>query len=323
MRRASDRARPGRMPGTAPRLVAAVVLLGAMCAGDSPVWAGAFPARAEDPGEPSPARPADAPLEWRQIARDARYVCGRPAQLDGAGWAKLLSVLGAGAALYLVRDEVRDAVQRNRTESRDRFLDDARTMGKLGTPFTAALGFYLAGLARRSRYDSETGVMILETLAFAGVITGASQRVIASDRPEEGDRVRFLKPNGHSISGDVTIASSMLAPIIDRHLRVDRDDTRGTRFWKRFGAWGLYGVAGLTALQRMDRDRHWAPDVFLGYANGLGIGRMVVDSHRGGRTWRDAPDPGDAHERPAAEGGPGRGRVALGFTPGGVRITWN
>ena len=292
-------------------------------AADTPARAADSPVRAADADETTPARPADARLEWRQIGRDARYVYGRPAHLDGAGWARLLSVVGTGAALYLVRDDVRDAVQRNRTESRDNFLDDARTMGKLGTPFAAALGFCLAGRGRRSDYRTETGAMILETLAFAGAITGTSQRVIASDRPEDGDRVRFLKPNGHSISGDVTIASSMLAPIIDRHLRVDADDTRAARFWKRFGAWGLYGVAGLTALQRMDRDRHWVPDVFLGYANGLGIGRMVVDSHRGGRSWRDTPDLRDAHEHAAAGSGPGRGRIALEFTPGGLRLTWD
>lgn len=279
-------------------------------------WDAGIPVRAAESEEMPSVRPADAPFAWRQIGRDARYVYGRPAHLDGAGWAKLLSVVGTGGALYLVRDDIRDAVQRNRTESRDRFLDDARTMGKLGTPFAAALGFYLAGRGRRSDYRTETGVMILETLAFASVITGATQRVIASDRPEDGDRVRFLK-DGHSISGDVTIASSMLAPIIDRHLRIDGDDSRAARFWKRVGAWGLYGAAGLTALQRMDRDRHWAPDVFLGYANGLGIGRMVVDSHRGGRSWRDARDPGAAR----TEGG--SGRVALDFTPGGLRLTWD
>lgn len=299
------------------RAVAALLLLGTGWIAAAPARAAGAPVRAADPDETTPARPADARLEWRQIGRDARYVYGRPAHLDGAGWARLLSVVGTGAALYLVRDDVRDAVQRNRTESRDSFLDDAGTMGKLGTPFAAALGFCLAGRGRRSDYRTETGIMILETLAFAGAITGATQRVIASDRPEDGDRVRFLKPNGHSVSGDVTIASSMLAPIIDRHLRVDADDTRAARFWKRFGAWGLYGAAGLTALQRMDRDRHWAPDVFLGYANGLGIGRMVVDSHRGGRSWRKAGDRGSVRE------GPGSGRVALEFTPGGLRLTWN
>jgi hypothetical protein len=265
------------------------------------------PARAEESAttEGTPARKGpEAPLEWRQVGRDARYVFGRPAHLDKAGWIKLGAVVGTGVALYAVRKDIRDWEQRQRTDSLDRFLDTARNMGKLGTPLATSLGFYLVGVARDSGYDKETSILILENLGFAGAITGTTQKVIATDRPETGDQIRFFHSNGHSVSGDVTIAASILAPVIDRHLQVGPADGGGVRFWKHFGTWGLYVTAGLTAMQRINRDRHWAPDVFLGYACGLGVGRLLVDSHRGGREWRD--------ER----------RVAVDLGPGGVRITW-
>jgi membrane-associated phospholipid phosphatase len=135
------------------------------------------------------------------------------------------------------------------------------------------------------------------------------QVVIVSERPRDGNTVTFLYPPvGHSASGDVTMAASILAPVIDRHLMIDDDDTRGVRFWKHFGAIGLYGTAGLVAVERMWADAHWLPDVYFGYINGLGVGRMLVDSRKGGREWRD--------ERRA------RKRVQVNATASGLLITW-
>jgi hypothetical protein len=277
--------------------------------GDAPLPAD--PAESAPAGVPAPADtgvrfPSEAPLGWAQAGRDLKYVYTRPAHLDRRGWAKVGWTLGSVAALYLVREEVAEGIRRNHNQEIEDVLTTVRDlMGKVGSVGAVSVGYLWAGAARDSDYDRETAQILAESVLYALPIAGVGGRILATQRPAKGDDIGFVEGEGHSISADVTVAASMLAPIIDRHLQPDGDDTPRKIFWKRFGTWSLYSLAGLVAAQRMYTDRHYLPDVVLGYANGLTIGRLIVDNHRGGREWRDR-----------------RRRVRIEPGAGGVRIVW-
>jgi len=290
----------------------AVVLLAAVLAAHLE----AAPARAQEaepeetagppPDESGIRFPSEAPLGWRQAGSDLKYVYTRPAHLDRKGWSKVAWTLGSVAALYLVREEVAEGIRRNHDQDVEDALTTVRdAMGKVGSVGAVSLGYLWAGAARDSAYDKETAQILAESVLYALPIAGVGGRILATERPSKGESIEFVEGEGHSISADVTIAASMLAPIIDRHLQPDGDDTPRRIFWKRFGTWSLYSLAGMVALQRMYTDRHYLPDVVLGYANGLTVGRLIVDNHRGGREWRDR-----------------RRRVRIEPAAGGVRIVW-
>lgn len=312
----------GRGGGGGPALAALLAALLAAPATAAEEPAPAAPISAGDdgsPGDPAPApawavphagdgRASDAPVSWAQVGRDAKYVFGRPAHLDGRGWTRLGLSLAVGAGLYAVRDDVREFALDHEDQTEENVLNAARYMSRTATPLVIAGGLFIAGAVRDSPRSMETGSVILESLAFASVITGLSQRVLATERPRRGDDINwFGGREGHSVSGDVTIAASMLAPIIDRYLLPEEIDSRGARAWKRTGAVALYSTVGLIALQRIHVDAHYLPDVYLGYLNGLMVGKMVVDSRKGGREWRD---------RRRAR------RVEVSLSPGGVTIAW-
>jgi membrane-associated phospholipid phosphatase len=126
--------------------------------------------------------------------------------------------------------------------------------------------------------EKETAQMLLTSAGMAAAIASAGSFVLATERPEDGDDVDFFQANGHGVSLDASLAASIVPPLRCQYLRVRPEDGRARRWLKRTGLGLLYAGAGLTALQRIDDDKHWAPDVFLGLVNGFTVGEMLCRS---------------------------------------------
>ena len=148
-------------------------------------------------------------------------------------------------------------------------------MGKGAVAPGLALAAWGASFLTGNVREKETAQLLLTSAGMAASIAYTGSFVVAAERPEDGDDVDLFDADGHGVSLDVSLAASIVPPLRCQYLRVKPADGRAKRWLKR-GALGLlYAGAGLTALQRIDDDKHWAPDVFLGMVNGLTVGEML------------------------------------------------
>ncbi len=186
---------------------------------------------------------------------------------------------GTAGALFLLRNRIRDYAQGHRSDARDRFLQQPRTMGKAAFAPSLALLSYGASLLTRDEREKETSVLLLESMAFTGIGVGLGQFVLSSQRPEDGKEVHFFRWGGHGVSGDAGLAASVVPVLRRQYLQPKPQDGRPLRVWKRTATGLLYAGAGLTAYQRINNDKHWAPDAFLGLVTGFTVGETLCDSH--------------------------------------------
>ena len=203
----------------------------------------------------------------------------RPLRLRGREWALPAVLAGGAGLLYVWRDEIRSEVQEHRTRSRDEFFQDARLTGK--GVFVPALASVLAalGAARDSSREKQTALLLAESFAASAVYSAIGSFVLAAERPQEGESVRFLDTQGHGVSLDAALSASMIAPLERAYLRPRPGERPAARFWRRSGRALLYLAPALVAYQRLNQDKHWAPDAALGYATGLLSGRVLCSGY--------------------------------------------
>jgi hypothetical protein len=247
-------------------------------------------------------RVPEKPFGWKQFRFDLSYVARKPAHLDAREKRVVVGVAGTTGLLYVFRKDIQEAWHENSSESRTDFLDSARFMGGAAFAPSVALAAYLASFVTHNEREKETAQLVLESMALSGLGATIGQFVLATERPEDGDAIRFFHTDGHGVSGDVAFAASIIPPLRRQYLRVRPEDSVGRRILKHGISALLYSGMVFTALQRIDADQHWAPDVFLGMVMGLGVGRTLGQAHD------------EAHMR--------RSRLAFSVLPRGVAVTW-
>jgi membrane-associated phospholipid phosphatase len=231
----------------------------------------------EDEGEAAPEADADGVtiVDGDYLAsypENARRILISPFLFDRRDWLAAGLVAGATGALILLDEEIRDFWQDDlRGSTSDGASDVFRQFGAFGNLALGSLGAYALAEAFGARREKAASLLALESIVLSSTLIAGIKVLSGRERPEdEADALAFeglpnggiddAFPSGHSgrAFAMAAVVSEIYGP---EHPWVP---------------WLAYPIAAGTALSRVNDDRHWASDVFLGGVLGTLVGKLVV-----------------------------------------------
>lgn len=188
-------------------------------------------------------------------------------------WMETGIILGGTVAISALDRSDRLVALRNQSQRAENIFTVGRNYGVATYGIAFSGGVYAGGLLFRSGDLRETGLNLLESIAFSGIITSVVKSVVGRSRPfvEEGPfrfhAMQFKDETTSFPSGHPTVAFA-ISSVLSKKIK------------NTWASIGLYALATLTAVSRVYDDEHWTSDVFLGAAIGNTIGIAVTGLHQ-------------------------------------------
>lgn len=191
----------------------------------------------------------------------------RPTNFKASDWMIFSGVVASTGLLMTIDEEVKTVVRKNQTSFQNDFTKIGKYYGEsftlLGLPFI----IYGSGLIFDNNEFRTTGRILIESLAAAGITTTALKFIIGRSRPRKNmgefdfnyfelKNINVSLPSGHT-----TVAFTISTVLSERIDNI-------------YASIALYGLASLTAYQRIYSNNHWLSDTFLGAAIGITAGKF-------------------------------------------------
>lgn len=205
------------------------------------------------------------------ILSDTKYIFLSPLGWNGSDWVKAALVLGTTGAFFTLDDEIRDFVQDERNGTTDDIAAVLEPFGNGGYTFTGLVAFYIYGHFAENEKAMRAALLSVESFAVTGIFTFALKFSSGRTRPGSAqnsrewsgfdfDNVSF--PSGHTSSA-FAIATVLASEYENLPLVPPL----------------LYSLAALTGVSRINDNKHWASDVFLGGALGYFVSKTILKLH--------------------------------------------
>jgi membrane-associated phospholipid phosphatase len=205
------------------------------------------------------------------ILSDTKYIFLSPLRWQARDWLKASLVLGTTGAFFALDNEIQDFVQDERNGTTDDIADIFEPFGNGGYTFGGLAGFYLYGHFFENTKAERTALLAVESFAVTGIFTFALKFSTGRVRPQSArDSGEWNGPNLDDVSfpsGHTSSAFAIATVFASEYKNVP---------WVPPVA---YGLATLTGLSRLNDNKHWASDVFLGGALGYFISKTILKLH--------------------------------------------
>jgi membrane-associated phospholipid phosphatase len=208
-----------------------------------------------------------------RFGRDFKDVVSSPARWDGRDFLTLAAVSGTGLLLFAFDQNIQDWAQDRRTAGSDRVASFFSFLGDGGVLIGLSASLYAAGEIGHNDGLRKTALLSLESLATASLILWTFKAIAGRARPYTGETSRSFHPfafkNSYwSLPAGHAAASFSVATVIAERTKSPVVDILA------------YGLATLVGISRVQENKHWASDVFLGSALGYFVGKKICALNR-------------------------------------------
>lgn len=199
---------------------------------------------------------------------DLWWVVSSPARLNVRSAIATGAVLGIEAVLYNYDQDLYDATQRNKNEQPFKALMDFTDLyvpiGFMPNAFKIEAGVAVVGYAFKSDPLIQIPFECIESHLIAGGLRNTlGKPLVGRAHPSEGFGPRTFNGGTSFPSGHTSIFFE-IATILSEHVHLAPVTA------------GLYALATLGAVQRVESSNHWPSDVFFPAVTGTVIARTIV-----------------------------------------------
>ena len=207
---------------------------------------------------------------FKGIFSDIVYTASSPLIWDRSDWITAGWVAG-GTGMFIALDKViNNMVKDNRSSTTDTIANIFEPFGNTTFTLPGLAAFYIFSYVNENAKAKRTTLIATESLFITSLYTTVLKFSFGRHRPSTGDDSTsfdwFSKhnsfPSGHT--------SSMFAIAT-----VVANEYEKTPYIKPLS----YGLATLTGLSRINDEKHWASDIFLGAALGYFTAKTLLRLH--------------------------------------------